>query len=156
MKIEHELRIGFTGTRNGMTKQQKEVIEDLLLKCQAVSSEQGVAIDGVCVGSDTDFNKLAKEALYHTKGYPGHSMKNPTDLTFRGDGEYDELEESDTHFARNRRIVNDTNVLFATPYSNNLDGPGGTNFTISYARKRNKPVYVVYPDGETEFFGTLD
>lgn len=151
-----EIKIGFTGRRDGMTTAQLEAIEDIILRTVSKYSGKVVAVDGMCVGADTEFNTLAKKADCYCIAYPGHYRNSPENTSLVGGGVYDEIRESDTHFSRNRRIVDDTNVLLATPRSRDTSGRGGTNYTINYAKKNKKPVYIVYPDGTSDFFGNLD
>ncbi len=53
------------------------------------------------------------------------------------------------YLERDRDIVDATEALFATP-----DGPerakSGTWYTVRYAVKTGKPVYICYPDGFLE------
>ncbi len=53
------------------------------------------------------------------------------------------------YLARDRDIVEATEILFATP-----DGPerdhSGTWYTVRYATGKCRPVYICYPDGKVE------
>lgn len=52
-----------------------------------------------------------------------------------------------TYFARNRRIVDMSDVLVATPPTPTNPGNGGTWYTYEYARKKNKRTILIVPDG---------
>jgi hypothetical protein len=51
------MKTGFTGTRNGMTPQQKEVITRL----EVFTTKILEAYHGDCLGSDADFHHLIRE-----------------------------------------------------------------------------------------------
>ena len=65
-------------------------------------------------------------------------------VTYRSTCEPDITHEEDTHFSRNRKIVNMCNVLIACPY--NEDNKGGTWYTINYADKQKKNLIIVHRD----------
>lgn len=134
-----EIVIGFTGTRLGMSDNQKENVKAFLksisdeLKIQAV-------IHGGCIGSDEDFHKLCE-------GIPrvvllGHPLMYPDDVSRRGDisGEDVVIQESKPFLVRNRNIVKKCNILLATPYD--FKDKGGTWYTIAQARRRGKEVVI--------------
>jgi hypothetical protein len=50
-----------------------------------------------------------------------------------------------------RAIVDGTHYLIATPqfmYKN----PGGTWFTINYARRQRKPRIIIWPNGSVDYY----
>ncbi len=53
-----------------------------------------------------------------------------------------------TYFARNRDIVDAADLLIATPFNNFEEDRGGTWYTVNYARKRKKPIVIVWPTGK--------
>lgn len=139
--------IGFTGTRSGMSEKQ---LAAMFFRLGVVIGERDgrghfIFIHGGCVGADIEFHKIALK-LKHDYGlqitievYPGHSVKKPDDLSMRGD--YigaNILHDSQSHFKRNRDIVDRCDVLFATPYNDNQEG--GTWYTINYAKKKEKRI----------------
>lgn len=137
------MKIGFTGTRNGMTEAQKKAITALIEQHNITEAHHGD-----CIGSDAEFHALIRQ---HTNAYivshPGYSANNPTDTSFRAFCDADEVREPKTHFARNRDIVNENDLIFATPPVMQELTNGGTWYTINYAKGRNKQALVVYPDG---------
>lgn len=100
---------------------------------------------GDCVGADAQAHDLAGRVNAKRIVHP------PVDNTHRAwVSFYDEIREPKSHFARNRDIVDETDVLIAAPpYMDDItkDTRGGTAYTVNYARKRGKPVYIVRPDG---------
>jgi len=102
-----------------------------------------LGIHGGCVGADMEFHLLAKAWCDKVHVYPGHFANNPDNISFRGNyGDADFIKESETHFKRNRAIVNNSDVIIATPYDNNKKG--GTWYTINYAKKKGKPVIILW------------
>lgn len=135
------MRIGFTGTRSGMSEHQASVVRRYLeLAAPSNGFNHATAIHGGCVGADMDFHAIAMELGYDVVVMPGHSAKNPDDLSMRGDfrpGGRVIVEASRTHFARNREIVDSSFMLLACPY-NDIQR-GGIWYTINYARKQGRP-----------------
>jgi len=134
------LIIGFTGTRSGMSdKQKKEVAAELEeLGCNDPDVLYTI-LHGGCIGADIDFHDMC--SLARKEVFPGHSAKDPSDMKHRG--EYpraDVIHDSQTHFKRNRDIVDRCDILIATPYNDNQEG--GTWYTINYALKKGKDVSI--------------
>ena len=135
--------IGFTGTRNGMTDAQINRVAQIL-----EDEEPTKTIDGMCVGSDAGFALLSSGLGVYTIGYPGHSKLDEDDMTYRDPNPRDEERESKTHFERNRDIVNECDIMIATPSGDNFDHRGGTNYTIKYALKVGKEINIILPNGD--------
>jgi hypothetical protein len=146
--------IGFTGTRNELPEPQRAALERLL-----TPSEYGLSRPifhhGACKGADSFAATVAWGLNYDVIAHPGKSAHG-------GDNEWlcpialehsNEVRETKTHFARNRDIVNETELLIACPQHSDpitAETKGGTAFTISYARKQGKPVWIVRPNGIVE------
>ncbi len=132
--------VGFTGTRRGLTVDQKATFEGLMWdRCHEFHH-------GSCCGADVEAAKIVRNTLKnHVKiiGHPG-----PTGESCKvSSGVDDEVTKDKTHFARNRDIVNLSDELIACPGEMESPGYGGTWYTINYARKVKKPLTIVYPDG---------
>lgn len=131
-------RLGFTGTREGMTLAQKKEVFHLLGVWRPRAVEHGC-----CVGADVDFHKLVRKVLPLAKvvGRPSlnkldRSHELSCDLTMGRKGP----------LQRNRSIVDACDTLLACP-----KGPeelrSGTWSCVRYARRTWTPVTLVYPDG---------
>jgi len=70
-------------------------------------------------------------------------------LTKIGECEADEYRNPQDYLVRNQDIVNECDVLVATPKENNEVLRSGTWATIRRATKAKKPVLIVNPDGMT-------
>lgn len=134
------MKIGFTGTRNGMTRQQIEAFGTLL---SAIPFDE--FHHGDCIGADNEAANLVfglRGACCKTVVHP------PVDEKLRAFNKlYVEMREPKTHFARNRDIVNECDVLIVCPLQSERQERGGTWYTHDYAIKRGKKVIVIRPDG---------
>ena len=130
--------IGFTGTRSGMSSKQKEEVAKLLDSHDMINT---TVLHGGCIGADIDFHELCEGMTREV--YPGHSANAPNDLKYRGEyKDADVIHSSQTHFKRNRDIVDRCDILIATPY-NDDSSKGGTWYTIKYAQILNKQVIII-------------
>jgi hypothetical protein len=134
------MKYGFTGTRHGMTPAQKATLRSLLTSGEQPSEFH----QGDCVGADDEATEIAYELGIRIICHP------PIDATDRAQNDhFHVLKEPKTHFARNRDIVNETDHLLATPFDSKPLTHGGTWYTIDYAKKKGKPVTIIWPDGTT-------
>lgn len=140
------MRIGFTGTRHGMTDVQLQAFDEWLCSQPDVSEFH----HGDCVGADDEAANDIHEIAHGED--PGPPIKvvchPPVDESHRANNShYDEVLPPLTHFARNRAIVDGTDILVACPGSMEEQQFGGTWYTIRYARKKDKPIVIVWPNG---------
>lgn len=145
------MRLGFTGTRNGMTYHQSNALMDLFLEYEGKIEFH----HGDCLGSDAQAHAMLDSYFADTGKiviHPGYSQSRPGDTSMRAFCVGGDVRAPKSHFARNRDIVNETDRLIATPPCKPLPSSGGTAYTVGYARKQGKPVTVIYPDGEIEEF----
>ena len=132
------MRVGFTGTRYGMTDEQKVRFASLLATLGATEFHHGD-----CVGADDQAAAMAScnpkcRIICHP----------PVDVTHRAyNKKSHEIRPPKTHFARNRDIVNETDILIATPLQAEHQSQGGTWYTIDFAMKMGKVVHIICPDG---------
>lgn len=135
--------IGFTGTRYGMSRIQRDVVGDILcelrlkLKCEEFHH-------GCCVGADSESAALARDLGYILVGHPA-SGTGSLRAMFRSDKEYRPL----SPLRRNKIIVESVMLMIAAPFSTEAGQRGGTWYTVRYARKQEKPLMIVYRDGST-------
>jgi hypothetical protein len=131
------MKMGFTGTRTGMTAHQMRAVQQAMERYGPVAFHHGD-----CEGADAEAHIIAMRLGIRIVIHP------PVDDKHRAfcKGEH-EMREPKTHFARNRDIVNETQLLIATPWSTGELDYGGTWYTINYGRKQKAPVIIVWPDG---------
>lgn len=133
------MKVGFTGSRKGMTLRQEELLMILLLELEPDEFHHGC-----CIGSDERAHNLAKLWQYRTVGHP------PTETKYLGVWEdCDERREPFPYLERNRHIVNETDLLIATPRVPRGTPHSGTWYTVEYARGKRKTVRILDPNSVT-------
>lgn len=130
-------KVGFSGTRDGMTDQQMEAIEKFLMK-----PGLEVAGHGDCLGADVDFHELSRNQGLWIIGYP------PLDYRLRAYCEFDFEHRPSEYLVRNKNIVNDSDYMIFTPRGFKEELRSGTWSTIRYNEKTQKPKSIVWPDGK--------
>lgn len=129
-------RIGFTGTRNGMTEEQSAAARDLILSLQPTEAHLGD-----CVGADTEFYTLLKE---HAPGCRLHGHI-PDQDSARAHLQYSIVHPPKPYLVRNRDIVDSSDILIAAPAGRQEQLRSGTWATVRYARKMGKQIMFLYP-----------
>ncbi len=137
------MKVCVTGTRFGMKKPQLESFRRELLRLAPT-----VFRHGSCSGADDEAAQFA-DTLTSPRPY---IVSHPGP-----DGEWkakfsnnDEVLPEKNHFARNRDMVDLSDVVIACPLHMTWDGRGGTEYTYRYALKKGKRVIVILPDGEVQ------
>ena len=132
--------IGITGTRSGMNDTQKKNVTEFLrdsLKQHSLSTLH----HGDCIGVDVEIANIAKSMGYYIINHP------PTNSDLRAFHESNAYKKPLTYFARNRNIVDETDLLLVVPFQNFPQNSGGTWYTYDYAIKNKKNYMIFYPDG---------
>ena len=128
------MNIGFTGSRNGMSNEQKLQVKNYLLSLQHLNL---TVHHGDCKGSDRDFHNICTD-LQSIKII----IHPPNCSTMRAFCNSDTILQERPFLLRNRDIVDSSEVLIACPINNNEIMRSGTWSTIRYARKCNKQVNI--------------
>lgn len=131
------MKVGFTGTRVGMTAAQAERFRKLLLELLPTEFHHGD-----CIGSDAEAHDLTSvyiECHIHPCNIPDMRAYKETKPEF--------MYPEKPPLERNRDIVNATDVLVATPKEPYEVQQSGTWATIRYARKLGRKVYLIQPPG---------
>jgi hypothetical protein len=131
------MKIGFTGTRRGMTTKQLAAVHQYL-------SADVELHHGDCIGADSQMHAIAQTIGCRIILHP------PSDTALRAwsqGAHY--IFKPLNYIKRNHDIVDISDALIAAPYevTEKLRG-SGTWATIRYARKVNKPTIIIYPNGE--------
>lgn len=133
------ISVGFTGTREGLTDEQREEVTRLLKEHLRDDSQFH---HGDCIGADYEAAQIAQEMGYHVVGHP------PINPKARAFFESDNERAPKGYLARNEDIVMFSDVLIACPKSIVEEIKGsGTWWTVRYARRIKKPIYLVLPTG---------
>ena len=131
------MKIGFTGTRHGMTPQQIEALNALL----PVADPTAEFHHGDCLGADAEAHDIATGCGSRTVSHP------PIKENLRAFKQANEYRERKSYLARNRDIVLETDALIAAPKEYVEQQTGGTWYTIRFAREKGRRVNVIRPDG---------
>ncbi len=138
------MKIGFTGTRRGMTDSQKTALRALLKSFQ----KESMAFEchhGDCVGADDEFANMAAEVYRCLTRIVCHPPAN--DIHRACNPRFNEMRPRKKYHDRNRDIVDETQVLIACPAEMTPQPRGGTWWTNNYAGQKGKPTYLILPDG---------
>jgi hypothetical protein len=134
--------LGFTGTRAGLTPQQRATVRTLLAQRRVIEAHHGD-----CVGSDEQFHSLCLAAKVPVVLHP------PDDGKLRAFcSPFERSERARPYLERNKDIVRVAQLLIAAPKEAREPAPGrgqGTWSTVRYARQRGTLLCVVMPNGET-------
>lgn len=129
------MKIGFTGTRNGMTQKQCDAFQMLIMHIRPKEFHHGD-----CVGSDAGAHLDVRKCSPFTQVHIHPPNSTAMLAGCRGHVRY----EPRGYLERNQDIVNACNFLIATPEGRETQR-SGTWATIRYARKIGKPVIIIDP-----------
>jgi len=133
------VKVGFTGTRRGMTTwQMYAFFEELAGLESSISRQIAEFHHGDCVGADADAHYIVRRFFPHIK-ITIHPPDNPRQRALKVGDEY---RPSFSYLTRNHHIVDETDCLFAAP-----NGPevmrSGTWATVRYAKKIGRTVKIL-------------
>ncbi len=133
------MRIGITGTREGMsTKQQREVSSFLRTLFGAITEFH----HGCCVGVDEQAHAMVFGHVHIVAHPPKEhllSMDEP-----RLEAECYRVEPPRSYLDRNRDIVDAVDLLIVVPRESHGHA-GGTWYTFAYAREQRVPCLMIWP-----------
>lgn len=124
------MKIGFTGTREGMTQNQKE---QFVLKMFELSPSE--FHHGDCEGADAESHDIVREFFPKVKiiVYPPLSFRR------RALKQGDETKEPEAYLTRDYKIVDSVDYMIGAPKTDAEQIRSGTWTTIRYTRKIDKP-----------------
>lgn len=145
--MKNHFSIGFTGSREGLSKLQYNSLLKYLTNLDDVYD----AHHGMCVGADEVFHRLLnKYCDFHCDRIFIHP---PKDTKYKANAAYMDkivpvtiLPPKD-YLDRNKDIVDASSILVACPKTQVEELRSGTWATIRYARKTGVPVALIYPNG---------
>ena len=141
-KTQPTTTCAFTGTRKGMTVQQKRVLTKLLKKNNVTLMHNGSAR-----GSDEEAASIAHQLDIDVVAHPAVDVLPKDKATIVAYEHY----TPKPALVRNRIMVNAAQVVFATPESIVQKFRGsGTWAAIRYARNCGKHLFVIWPDGSVQ------
>jgi hypothetical protein len=140
--------VGFTGSQRGMSRAQNEKFQQLISGIRPIEFHHGD-----CVGADATAHDLVQWLARATIIHPPLDGKKRAFKSPMGwSGLQGKVLPPKEYLERNRDIVDACDLLIATPtnYSDRTSPRSGTWYTIRYAIKWNKPVWIIYPGGNVE------
>lgn len=138
-------KIGFTGTREGVSAVQQDAFLSLWETIKAPREWH----HGDCIGSDDQITScVGLHRAVHFRSNPQIVAHPGPVQNLRARNSYSDIIRSEKPFlVRNCIIVDCTELLIATPLEMTEQSKGGTWYTIRYARKAGKALRIIWRDG---------
>lgn len=128
------MKLGFTGTRKGMSDWQKRRLRAFLKHYRPVEFHHGD-----CVGADAQAHKIVRETLPECR-----IVAHPCDMPkMRANCKADETFDPKPPLLRNGVIVALTDELVAAPETDQMQSRSGTWAAVRYARHCARPVEIL-------------
>lgn len=134
------MKIGITGTREGMTEWQERELRHTLEGIAIYAGDKAEFHHGDCRGVDVQAAAIAKELGFKIICHPPNSSEE------QGHFGGDEVRPAKGYLERDRNIVDECEILLVVPLQMEWQPKGGTWYTHDYAKKNNKPVSVFWPE----------
>lgn len=130
--IEGEYRVGFTGTREGMSAKQMARLTERLREIIAVRDVTSISFShGDCVGADEEAATIAQELGLITIAHPSRD----NGMMYRAFHKSDIIRTPKPYMVRNHDIVLESHFMFVAPRSNEEEQRSGTWATYRFAKK---------------------
>lgn len=134
------MKIGFTGSRHGMSVEQMRKVRSLIREFD--QPESLIAHHGDCLGADATFHEICGDFGMHRVAHPPKIEK------WRAFCAAEEVLEPQDYHVRNRDIVIASHHMFATPNTTHeVERGSGTWQTIRLADELKVTCTIVFPDG---------
>lgn len=142
------MKIGFTGSRRGMTVVQKDVLEIVLTLLN--KGEMAELHHGACIGSDSQAHGIALRAGSAAVVHPPVNQDQMAEETVGGAERVTVLPAKE-YLDRDRDIVDEAQLLIATPSGYVEEQRSGTWYTVRYAKSLKKLFLIIWPDGKMSY-----
>lgn len=129
------MKIGVTGTREGASNTQLQAVINYMISL----GPDHELHHGDCVGVDEQVAMVASELGWKVVCHP------PIKEELRAHHRSDEFRKPLGYLARDKNIVDETEMLIVVPKHNKWQSSGGTWYTHDHAIKTGKPVKIFYP-----------
>ncbi len=133
-------RVGFTGTRAGMTPAQKWRFRRVL---QFTEFHHGG-----CAGADSEAHGIALRKPGRGTVFIHPSNLRGAQAACPGSPQRVIRFKPRDPLIRNRDIVDSVDILIACPRTDTEELRSGTWATVRYARAKEIPIIIIYPDGK--------
>lgn len=136
------MKIGFTGTRRGTTKAQRQELFSIIYRWNPDEFHHGD-----CLGADAEAHAIVRDAAEQR----GRAIKIvghlPDNEKLRAYCKFDERRDPAGYIERDHNIVDEVNLMVATPGDFVEVVRSGTWATVRYARKIKRHIIIIRPDG---------
>jgi hypothetical protein len=139
------MKLGFSGTRHGMTVLQRRDFIELVQAFQPMEFHHGD-----CLGADDEANLIIMELLPNCK----RISHPPINATMRAFSLSDEILPEKDYLPRNLDICTASDVVIACPKEFQRQFRGGTWHVIRHCTLMKKPLHILYPHGVIEHRNT--
>lgn len=130
---ELQVKVGFTGTQQGMSKWQEACLKELLVQLSCTELHHGD-----CIGADAEAHNIARQlGGIKVVGYPCDIESK------RAHCLVDEVKAVLKPLVRNKLIVQSVEYLIVAPRTNEEELRSGTWSTYRYARQVGKPLKIL-------------
>jgi hypothetical protein len=126
------VKIGFTGTREGMSQAQKDALHLALVGATEFHH-------GDCIGADAEADVIARCVGVHVVIHPPSDPKLRAFCYQPGDG----IWATDSYLNRDWDIVRVTDCLIAAPLTESETPRSGTWATVRMAREADRPIAIL-------------
>lgn len=137
------MKVGFTGTQTGLSDPQIGLIVEVLAALEELTKMH----HGDCIGADAQFYTIVR-TLRPDVTIIGHL---PEDESKRAYCDNDVDLTPRPYLERNKKIVEEADVMIACPKEQQEILRSGTWATIRHARKTGVPLVTIYPDGKYDY-----
>lgn len=138
--------IGFTGTRDKVTRIQKERLAAFLYNMSLHRYDR--LFHGGAENADEEAHNLAQQFSYSIEIFPCNGDRRHYWLDRKvKNGEATLIHATNKPLDRNRVIAERCNYLVAVPYQMDEIQRSGTWATVRYAREKRKSLTIIFPDG---------
>ena len=136
-RLTQDLTVGITGTREGTTRRQLEILKMNL----EILWEQGYKrlAHGDCVGVDCSAHNIASKLGYFIQVHP------PVNSSNRAFCSGDLILEEKDYLTRNKDIVDCCDLLLVVPKEDQEVLRSGTWSTKRYATRKSKVINIIKP-----------
>jgi hypothetical protein len=141
------IHLGYTGTKKGMTFQQKDRIVEFIDKLEKIELKgfDGYWLHGHhgdCQGGDKEFHEILLEYGSYIVVHP------PVNNKYRAFCQlYNKIREPKPYGVRDKDIVKECEMLIAAPVGYQEELHSGTWWTVRIARRLKRNTYIIFPDG---------
>jgi hypothetical protein len=138
---------GFTGTQRDITAKQFDALLEVITTIRPVAIHHGD-----CIGADHRFHQICAWLNHENPNYQiAIHIHPPLSNAKRANcDDATEIWPQKDYLVRNHDIVDCSDVLIVCPRTQKEQQRSGTWATYRYAKKQDKPTFLILPNGTVE------